>query len=272
MSSPGQDELDRALANMRVRRGRQPARNPAQIRQDEEAKRKKKVQKATAKKVEKGKAGKTENVSVETKVSKQLPLLPQERTNMFNTLNKMSQEQLRKYVSTFNKEARIVGGHAMKKPELINAIIVKSKQVESLLAKLRVDVPKMDRSVATKESTGTRVIAKDATGTKTRITEPKQVKPGEKSISYKKVGGDGTFLSGYAIKGNASANRFDTLAEAQKACSGNDRCNGITKEVIRGKTYYSMRNGTTPMKIQGGGVEESWKKSKGNIIKLKDKK
>jgi hypothetical protein len=268
------DELDRALQNLQLTGkfglGGRAIKSALKARREAE-KAVRKTQKTTEKKVVAGKAGKTENVAVDTKVSKQLPLLPQERTNMFNTLNKMSQEQLRKYVSTFNKEARIVGGHAMKKDELINAIIQKAKQVEGLLAKLRVDVPKIDRSVATKESTGTRRIAKDATGTKTRETEPKLVKPGEMKTTYKKIGGDGTFLAGYALK-PASANRFDTLAQAQKACSGTDRCNGITKEVIKGKTYYSMRNGTTPMKKEGGGVEESWKKSKGKIIKLKDKK
>lgn len=267
------DELDRALENFQLTGKLKPPKTMARIIKErrEKAKVVRKAQKTTEKKVVAGKAGKTENVEVETKVDKQLPLLPQERTNMYNTLNKMSQEQLRKYVSTFNKEARIVGGHAMKKTELINAIIQKAKQVEGLLAKLRVDVPKIDRSVATKESTGTRKIAKDKTGTKTRETEPKLVKPGEMKTTYKKIGGDGTFLAGYALK-PASANRFDTLAQAQKACSGTDRCNGITKEVIKGKTYYSMRNGTTPMKKEGGGVEESWKKTKGKIIKLKDKK
>jgi len=266
------EEIQAGLSRIRIKRRRGPKefqRDRREIREREKAT--KKAQKTTEKKVVAGKAGTKENVSVDTKVSKQLPLLPQERTNMYNTLNKMSQEQLRKYVSTFNKEARIVGGHAMKKTELINAIIQKAKQVEGLLAKLRVDVPKMDRSVATKESTGTRVIAKDKTGTKTRITTPAQVKPGQKKTTYQKLPGEDVYLAGYAIKGNASANRFKTLAEAQQACSRTDRCNGITKEVIKGETFYSMRNGTTAMK-KAGSKQQSWKKETKPVIKLKDKK
>ena len=214
--------------------------------------------------------GTTTNPEIDTKVNKQLPLLPQERSNMFNTLNKMSQEQLRKYVSNFNTEARIVGGHAMKKDDLINAIIAKAKVVENLLKKLRVDVPKMDISAKTKESTGTRVIAKDSSGTKARETKPGVVPVGE-SFVYGRVSHKGTkegvFLPGYAIK-PISANRFENLEDAQKACSKTGKCNGITTETIKGKVYYSMRNGVSAGQDGKAGTQ-SWKKKTVTRIKLK---
>ena len=182
----------------------------------------------------------------------------------------MSQEQLRKYVSNFNTEARIVGGHAMKKDDLINAIIAKAKVVENLLKKLREDVPKMDISAKTKENTGTRVIAKDSSGTKARETKPGVVPVGE-SVRYARVSHKGTkegvFLPGYAIK-PVSANRFEYLEDAQKACSKTGKCNGITTETIKGKVYYSMRNGVTAGQDGKAGTQ-SWKKKTVTRIKLK---
>ncbi len=225
-------------------------------------------QKQKGKAIQSGKRGTTKaDPSVKETKEKKLPLLPQERTNMYNTLNKMSQEQLRKYVSTFNKEARIVGGHAMKKSDLINAIIAKAKVVEDLLKKLRVDVPKMDVGPVDK----VKGVPVDATGAKARLKEPKPVMPGQVGTRYEaaKVNGEerGVYYSGYAIKGDAAANRFESYSAARAACNKEGRCNAITREKVRGEYYYSMRNGTTAMKKEGGD-EFSWKKKRQGKIDL----
>jgi len=208
---------------------------------------------------------------------KKLPLLPQEKTSLFNSLNQMSMEQLRKYVSRFNKEARIVGGHAMSKDKLINAIIEKAKKVEELLTKLRTDAPKLGKFHGYKttgeigEDGGKKEIAIDKDGNKIRMYAPAPVKVGDVKQGYKeikKVGGKGVFLAGYANKGNVASNRFETMDQARKACDKNGNCNGITFEKVRGKEYYSMRNGITPQNSPDGKeYERSWRKYKQTRLK-----
>ena len=220
------------------------------------------------------KANPTATTSEATK--KQLPLLNEEKSSLYNNLNKMSQEQLRKYVSTFNKEARIVGGHAMNKVQIISAIIDKAKTIDSLLKKLRIE--KIDvgkESVAGYKDTGSRTVAIDKTGTKTRETEPKKVGINESTISYNRhedvEGHTGFYLKGYATKGPVAANRFKSFQGAKNACDRNGNCYGITKEVIKGETYYSTRANKTPIK-KTGSDEVSWIKQKVTPIKLKEKR
>ena len=209
---------------------------------------------------------------------KQAPLLKEESASLYNTLNRMSQEQLRKYVSTFNKEARIVGGHAMKKDQLIKAIIEKAKVVESLLKKLRVDVPKMplgtDKAFVIQKGPSkgktTTQVRDEANKTKARATEPKKLNVGETTTRYEPAKIDGkrenVYFPGYAIKGNVDKNRFPTYSQARQACNKTGTCNAITKEQIAGKVYYSMRSGTTAKKGRPARANEmpeiSWKKVK----------
>ena len=211
----------------------------------------------------------TATASVATK--KQVPLLNEEKSSLYNNLNKMSQEQLRKYVSTFNKEARIVGGHAMTKVQIINAIIDKAKTIDSLLKKLRVE--KIDtgaKSVAGYTLSG---VAIDKTGTKTRETEPKTIGVNEKVTDYQQYKGEGTgyYLPGYATKGPVAGNRFSSYSGARNACDRNGNCGGITKEIIKGETFYSTRSSRV-VKQKAGSNEVSWVKKTVTPIKLKAKK
>ncbi len=202
---------------------------------------------------------------------KPLPLLPQEKSSLYNSLNKMSMEELRKYVSRFNKESRIVGGHAMTKSKLINAVIEKAKKVEELLTKLRVDAPQLGKFHEYKyTAVPGQEIAVDKDGNKVRLYEPPAVKPGDKKKGYrelKRVGGKGVHLTTYAVPG-VKNNRFDTLAKAKYACDRTGSCNGITFEKIKGKEYYSMRQGTYGKQSpEGKEYERSWKKYTETLLK-----
>jgi len=65
------------------------------------------------------------------------------------------------------------------------------------------------------------------------------------------------YLKGYVVK-PTSANRFNTLEEAKAECIRLINCGGITKEITRGKTYFSTRKGRTTVPNVGNRTEQSW--------------
>ena len=122
-------------------------------------------------------------------------LSAQERKDMYDSLNQMSQEQLRKYVSNFNKKAKIVGGHALPKQKLIIAILDKADEVSDLVGKLRRD------KAAGKHSEG--------------IDAPARKKP-----AVKRTGGGGTSRGAYTTLSDTTGKGQDFSTNYIRAKEG----------------------------------------------------
>ena len=201
-------------------------------------------------------------------------LSAQERKDMYDSLNQMSQEQLRKYVSNFNKKAKIVGGHALPKQKLIIAILDKADEVSDLVGKLRRDKaagkhsegidaparkkPAVKRTGGGGTSRGAYTTLSDTTG-KGQDFSTNYIRAKEGFLKgYAMQDKDGTPVVRENIKNNlppkqtiarvaakhgAKSNTYDTLRKAKMWCDAlGDKCGGITQT---GENKYELRRGGT---------------------------